>query len=85
MTDKTLQDNPLLDFSGLPRFADIRAEHVGPAIERKIGPGAFSAMALDADWRTARWAAPGSAAATFAMIPTGRARSSITTRAPTLL
>lgn len=29
---------------------------VGPAIERKIGPGAFGAMALDADWRTPRWA-----------------------------
>ena len=29
---------------------------VGPAIERKIGPGAFGAMALDADWRTAQWA-----------------------------
>ncbi len=25
--------NPLLDFSGLPRFDDIRAEHVGPAID----------------------------------------------------
>ncbi len=25
--------NPLLDFSGLPRYADIRPEHVGPAIE----------------------------------------------------
>jgi methylglutaconyl-CoA hydratase len=29
---------------------------VGPAIQRKIGPGAFGAMALDADWRTPRWA-----------------------------
>jgi methylglutaconyl-CoA hydratase len=29
---------------------------VGPAIERKIGLGRFSAMALDADWRDARWA-----------------------------
>ena len=29
---------------------------VGPAIERKIGPGAFSAMALDAEWRSPRWA-----------------------------
>ena len=29
---------------------------VGPAIERKIGTGAFSAMAIDADWRDARWA-----------------------------
>src|SRR5471032_1561469 len=25
--------NPLLDFSGLPRFADIRAEHVTPALD----------------------------------------------------
>jgi methylglutaconyl-CoA hydratase len=29
---------------------------VGPAIERKIGLGGFSAMAVDADWRPARWA-----------------------------
>ena len=29
---------------------------VGLPIERKIGPGAFSAMALDADWRSPRWA-----------------------------
>ena len=30
---------------------------VGPVIERKIGLGAFSALAVDADWRSARWAA----------------------------
>jgi methylglutaconyl-CoA hydratase len=29
---------------------------VGPAIERKIGLAPFSAMAVDADWRDARWA-----------------------------
>ena len=28
---------------------------VGPAIERKIGTGAFGAMAIDADWRDAAW------------------------------
>ncbi len=28
---------------------------VGPAIERKIGKGAFSALSLDADWRDAHW------------------------------
>ncbi|GGY16325.1 M3 family metallopeptidase [Paludibacterium paludis] len=28
-----MSDNPLLDFSDLPRFADIRAEHVTPAID----------------------------------------------------
>jgi len=30
---------------------------VGPVIERKIGLGAFSALAVEADWRTADWAA----------------------------
>lgn len=29
---------------------------VGPVIERKVGLGAFGAMALDADWRDAAWA-----------------------------
>lgn len=38
---------------------------VGPAIERKVGPGAFGAMALDADWRTAQW---GSAAGLYAQL-----------------
>ena len=28
--------NPLLDFSGLPRFSEIKPEHVGPAIEQLI-------------------------------------------------
>jgi oligopeptidase A len=28
-----MSQNPLLDFSGLPRFGEIRAEHVAPAIE----------------------------------------------------
>ncbi|HEY4304551.1 MAG TPA: enoyl-CoA hydratase/isomerase family protein [Gemmatimonadaceae bacterium] len=28
---------------------------VGPVIQHKVGPGAFSAMAIDADWRTAEW------------------------------
>jgi len=28
---------------------------VGPAIERKIGAAAFSALSLDADWRDAAW------------------------------
>ena len=28
---------------------------VGPVIEHKIGPGAFGAMAIDADWRDAAW------------------------------
>ena len=28
--------NPLLDFSGLPRFADIRTEHITPAIAQLL-------------------------------------------------
>jgi len=28
---------------------------VGPVIQHKIGPGAFAAMAIDADWRDAQW------------------------------
>ena len=31
--------NPLLDFSGLPRFSAIRPEHVAPAIERLLADG----------------------------------------------
>jgi methylglutaconyl-CoA hydratase len=29
---------------------------VGPVIERRIGSGSFSAMAVDAEWRDAQWA-----------------------------
>jgi len=28
---------------------------VGPAVERRVGAGPFSAMAIDADWRDASW------------------------------
>ena len=28
--------NPLIDFSGLPKFAEIRPEHVTPAIEQLL-------------------------------------------------
>ena len=31
-----MQDNPLLDFSGLPRFDAIRPDHVGPAIDELL-------------------------------------------------
>jgi oligopeptidase A len=31
--------NPLLDFSALPRFAEVRPEHVGPAVETLIAAG----------------------------------------------
>jgi oligopeptidase A len=31
--DKALPNNPLLDFAGLPRYADVRHQHVTPAID----------------------------------------------------
>ncbi len=47
--------NPLLDFSQLPRFPDIRAEHVGPAIDRLIADGRATIERLVADERTPTW------------------------------
>ena len=31
--------NPLLDFSGLPRFAELRPEHVAPAVDQLLAEG----------------------------------------------
>src|SRR5688572_603007 len=43
------QDNPLLDFSGLPQFERIKPEHVAPAIEQLLADGrATTAAALNA-------------------------------------
>ena len=55
MNASEFQLNPLLDFSGLPRFAEIRPEHVGPAMDRLLAEGRSSvASALDAplDWES---------------------------------
>jgi len=35
-TDSEMIDNPLLDFSRLPRYASIRPEHVAPAIDELL-------------------------------------------------
>ena len=43
------QDNPLLDFSGLPQFEKIKPDHVTPAIEQLLADGrATTAAALNA-------------------------------------
>jgi Zn-dependent oligopeptidase len=31
--------NPLLDFEGLPRFAELRPEHVAPALDQLLAEG----------------------------------------------
>jgi oligopeptidase A len=47
--------NPLLDFSGLPRFAEFRAEHVGPAVDYLLtGNRALVAVLAD-DPDTSAW------------------------------
>jgi methylglutaconyl-CoA hydratase len=28
---------------------------IGPVVERRVGPGPFAAMSIDADWRSAEW------------------------------
>ncbi len=45
--------NPLLDFSGLPRFAEIKPEHVAPAIEQLLA--AARAAVRKAEAAPATW------------------------------
>jgi oligopeptidase A len=40
--------NPLLDFSGLPRFSDVRIEHIGPAIDTLVAGVRETADAISA-------------------------------------
>jgi oligopeptidase A len=47
--------NPLLDFSGLPRFAEIKPEHVAPAIEQLLGECRTLIARLLADSTTPTW------------------------------
>ncbi|WP_341645704.1 M3 family metallopeptidase [Thauera sp. SDU_THAU2] len=47
--------NPLLDFSGMPRFADIKPEHVKPAIEHLIDENRRLIERLTADPTTPTW------------------------------
>jgi oligopeptidase A len=37
--------NPLLDFSGLPRFSEIGTEHVAPAIDELLAAARAAAEA----------------------------------------
>ena len=47
--------NPLLDFSGLPRFAEIKPEHVNPAIEQLLASNRALVSTLTADASTPTW------------------------------
>ena len=50
--------NPLLDFSGLPRFADVRVEHISPAIDALLAGVRETVDAIDASAAGAAGAAP---------------------------
>ena len=49
------QDNPLLDFSGLPRFDAIRPEHVGPAIDALLAQNRALVATLESPQTPATW------------------------------
>lgn len=55
MNDKALQDNPLLDFSGLPRFDEVKAAHVTPAIDRLLDQGRATLEQLASATETPTW------------------------------
>jgi oligopeptidase A len=48
--------NPLLDFSGLPRFADVRDEHIAPAVDELISDVTSTIDRIVADPAPPTWA-----------------------------
>ncbi len=55
MNDLSFKDNPLLDFRGLPRFTDIRAEHVTPAVDHLLQHNQAVVEKLLADTSKPTW------------------------------
>jgi oligopeptidase A len=47
--------NPLLDFSGLPRFAEIRTEHITPAVSELLADGRSVISTIRADAAIPNW------------------------------
>ncbi|HVJ72676.1 MAG TPA: M3 family metallopeptidase [Casimicrobiaceae bacterium] len=50
-----MNDNPLLDFPGLPRFASIRAEHATPAVDALLAEARAAIERVVADSREPTW------------------------------
>ena len=50
-----MPDNPLLDFTGLPRFGEIRAEHVAPAIDALLAEARAAVDRVGQDTSAATW------------------------------
>ncbi|MDQ3186424.1 MAG: M3 family metallopeptidase [Pseudomonadota bacterium] len=47
--------NPLLDFSGLPRFADIRTEHISPALKQLLADNSAIVAGIRDDSAMPTW------------------------------
>ena len=47
--------NPLLDFSGLPRFGEIKVEHITPAIDRLLAENQLVIASLSAQTTAPEW------------------------------
>src|SRR5947207_8581209 len=47
--------NPLLDFSGLPRFAEVRVEHIAPAVATLIDEVRTTVEKIVASYAPASW------------------------------
>jgi oligopeptidase A len=47
--------NPLLDFSGLPRFAEIKVEHIAPAVDTLLAENRTTLLRLTAADAPASW------------------------------
>jgi oligopeptidase A len=50
------EPNPLLDFTGLPRFAAIKAEHIAPAVDRLLAENRARIDSLTRPETAATWA-----------------------------
>ena len=55
MTISQLENNPLLHFSGLPKFNEIKAEHVSPAVDYLLAEARKTIETLAAAGETVTW------------------------------
>ncbi|NOT68834.1 MAG: M3 family metallopeptidase [Methylophilaceae bacterium] len=55
MSTKPLQDNPLLHFSGLPKFDQVQAIHVAPAIDYLLDNGRLLLESLSTGMDASSW------------------------------
>jgi oligopeptidase A len=54
-TNEMLAANPLLDFSGLPRFSEVAPEHVGPAVDVLVAEARATIEKVAADSAAPTW------------------------------